>query len=186
MATGEKELCLSWLFKMHALYKEVMLALFYNVNLFLLFKKKKQSAERASFRSLNLHAESVKGFNMGRAISTGSLASSTLNRLAVRPLSVQAEILKRLSCSELSLFQPLPGSSKDKNEKTSWEDRPRVMSKSFHDLSQSHISVYPPKKNIIAALDSSSQKIEDIMGRVFQQIPKFDTGSAAGALKLSK
>ncbi|KAI6069488.1 tyrosine-protein phosphatase non-receptor type 13 [Aix galericulata] len=144
-----------------------------------------QDIERASFRSLNLHAESVKGFNMGRAISTGSLASSTLNRLAVRPLSVQAEILKRLSCSELSLFQPLPGSSKDKNEKTSWEDRPRVMSKSFHDLSQSHISVYPPKKNIIAALDSSSQKIEDIMGRVFQQMPKFDTGSAAGAFKLS-
>uniref|UniRef100_A0A8B9R399 Tyrosine-protein phosphatase non-receptor type 13 n=1 Tax=Anas platyrhynchos TaxID=8839 RepID=A0A8B9R399_ANAPL len=95
-----------------------------------------QDIERASFRSLNLHAESVKGFNMGRAISTGSLAS------------IQAEILKRLSCSELSLFQPLPGSSKDKNEKTSWEDRPRVMSKSFHDLSQSHISVYPPKKNI--------------------------------------
>uniref|UniRef100_A0A663LY27 Tyrosine-protein phosphatase non-receptor type 13 n=1 Tax=Athene cunicularia TaxID=194338 RepID=A0A663LY27_ATHCN len=145
-----------------------------------------QDIERASFRSLNLHADSVKGFNMGRAISTGSLASSTLNRLAVRPLSVQAEILKRLSCSELSLFQPLPGSSKDKNEKTPWEERPRVMSKSFHDLSQSHISVYPPRKNIITALDSSPQKIEDIMGRVFQQMPKFDTGSAAGALKLSK
>uniref|UniRef100_A0A8C0FTJ7 Tyrosine-protein phosphatase non-receptor type 13 n=1 Tax=Bubo bubo TaxID=30461 RepID=A0A8C0FTJ7_BUBBB len=144
-----------------------------------------QDIERASFRSLNLHADSVKGFNMGRAISTGSLASSTLNRLAVRPLSVQAEILKRLSCSELSLFQPLPGSSKDKNEKIPWEERPRVMSKSFHDLSQSHISVYPPRKNIITALDSSPQKIEDIMGRVFQQMPKFDTGSAAGALKLS-
>uniref|UniRef100_A0A8C4V404 Tyrosine-protein phosphatase non-receptor type 13 n=1 Tax=Falco tinnunculus TaxID=100819 RepID=A0A8C4V404_FALTI len=144
-----------------------------------------QDIERASFRSLNLHADSVKGFNMGRAISTGSLASSTLNRLAVRPLSVQAEILKRLSCSELSLFQPLPGSSKDKNEKTPWEERPRVMSKSFHDLSQSHISVYPPRKNIITALDSSPQKIEDIMGRVFQQMPKFDTGSATGALKLS-
>uniref|UniRef100_A0A8C6NEB8 Tyrosine-protein phosphatase non-receptor type 13 n=1 Tax=Melopsittacus undulatus TaxID=13146 RepID=A0A8C6NEB8_MELUD len=144
-----------------------------------------QDIERASFRSLNLHADSVKGFNMGRAISTGSLASSTLNRLAVRPLSVQAEILKRLSCSELSLFQPLPGSSKDKNEKTPWEERPRVMSKSFHDLSQSHISVYPPRKNIITALDSSPQKIEDIMGRVFKQMPKFDTGSAAGALKLS-
>ncbi|XP_010147559.1 PREDICTED: tyrosine-protein phosphatase non-receptor type 13, partial [Eurypyga helias] len=144
-----------------------------------------QDIERASFRSLNLHADSVKGFNMGRAISTGSLASSTLNRLAVRPLSVQAEILKRLSCSELSLFQPLPGSSKDKNEKTPWEERPRVMSKSFHDLSQTHISVYPPKKNIITALDSSPKKIEDVMGRVFQQIPKFDTGSAAGALKLS-
>ncbi|NXC45637.1 PTN13 phosphatase, partial [Penelope pileata] len=145
-----------------------------------------QDIERASFRSLNLHAESVKGFNMGRAISTGSLASSTLNRLAVRPLSVQAEILKRLSCSELSLFQPLPGSSKDKNEKTSWEERPRVMSKSFHDLSQSHISVYPPKKNAVTALDSSSQKKDDFFGRIFQQMPKFDTISTAGALKLSK
>ncbi|XP_075277317.1 tyrosine-protein phosphatase non-receptor type 13 isoform X1 [Opisthocomus hoazin] len=144
-----------------------------------------QDIERASFRSLNLHADSVKGFNVGRAISTGSLASSTLNRLAIRPLSVQAEILKRLSCSELSLFQPLPGSSKDKNEKTSWEERPRVMSKSFHDLSQSHISVYPPRKNTITALDSPPPKKEDIMGRVFQQMPKFDTGSAAGALKLS-
>uniref|UniRef100_A0A8C3UJ48 Tyrosine-protein phosphatase non-receptor type 13 n=1 Tax=Catharus ustulatus TaxID=91951 RepID=A0A8C3UJ48_CATUS len=144
-----------------------------------------QDIERASFRSLNLHADSVKGFNMGRAISTGSLASSTLNRLAVRPLSVQAEILKRLSCSELSLFQPLPGSARDKNEKSPWEERPRVMSKSFHDLSQSHISVYPPRKNVITALDSSPKKIEDIMGRVFQQMPKFDTGSATGALKLS-
>uniref|UniRef100_A0A8C0VJW8 Tyrosine-protein phosphatase non-receptor type 13 n=1 Tax=Cyanistes caeruleus TaxID=156563 RepID=A0A8C0VJW8_CYACU len=141
-----------------------------------------QDIERASFRSLNLHADSVKGFNMGRAISTGSLASSTLNRLAVRPLSVQAEILKRLSCSELSLFQPLPGSARDKNEKSLWEERPRVMSKSFHDLSQSHISVYPSKKNVITALDSSPKKIEDIMGRVFQQMPKFDTGSATGAL----
>ncbi|XP_041905445.1 tyrosine-protein phosphatase non-receptor type 13 isoform X4 [Corvus kubaryi] len=144
-----------------------------------------QDIERASFRSLNLHADSVKGFNMGRAISTGSLASSTLNRLAVRPLSVQAEILKRLSCSELSLFQPLPGSTRDKNEKTLWEERPRVMSKSFHDLSQSHISVYPPRKNVITTLDSSPKKIEDIMGRVFQQMPKFDNGSAAGALKPS-
>uniref|UniRef100_A0A8U8BZR0 Tyrosine-protein phosphatase non-receptor type 13 n=1 Tax=Geospiza parvula TaxID=87175 RepID=A0A8U8BZR0_GEOPR len=144
-----------------------------------------QDIERASFRSLNLHADSVKGFNMGRAISTGSLASSTLNRLAVRPLSVQAEILKRLSCSELSLFQPLPGSARDKNEKSPWEERPRVMSKSFHDLSQSHISVYPPRKNVITAFDSSPKKIEDIMGRVFQQMPKFDTGSTMGALKPS-
>ncbi|XP_072784764.1 tyrosine-protein phosphatase non-receptor type 13 isoform X5 [Taeniopygia guttata] len=144
-----------------------------------------QDIERASFRSLNLHADSVKGFNMGRAISTGSLASSTLNRLAVRPLSVQAEILKRLSCSELSLFQPLPGSARDKNEKSPWEERPRVMSKSFHDLSQSHISVYPSKKNVITALDSSPKKIEDIMGRVFQQMPKFDPGSATGELKPS-
>uniref|UniRef100_A0A8C8RFD2 Tyrosine-protein phosphatase non-receptor type 13 n=1 Tax=Pelusios castaneus TaxID=367368 RepID=A0A8C8RFD2_9SAUR len=100
-----------------------------------------QDIERASFRSLNLHTESVKGFNVGRAISTGSLASNTLNKLAVRPLSVQAEILKRLSCSELSLFQPLPGCSKEKNEKASWEERPRAMSKSFHDLSQKFLSL---------------------------------------------
>ncbi|XP_068024126.1 LOW QUALITY PROTEIN: tyrosine-protein phosphatase non-receptor type 13 [Melanerpes formicivorus] len=140
-----------------------------------------QDIERASFRSLNLQADSVKGLSMGRAISTGSLASSTLNRLAVRPLSVQAEILKRLSCSELSLFQPLQGSAKDRKERASWEDRPRVMSKSFHDLSQSHVSACPPRRNLLAALDSAPRKIEDLMGRVFQQLPRFEPGSAAAA-----
>ncbi|XP_064005648.1 tyrosine-protein phosphatase non-receptor type 13 isoform X2 [Pogoniulus pusillus] len=140
--------------------------------------------ERASFRSLNLHAESVKGFSMSRAISTGSLASSTLNRLAVRPLSVQPEILKRLSCSELSLFQPRQGSAKDRNEKTSWEERPRVMSKSFHDLSQSHISVYPPRRNMLTALDSSRKRTEDLMARVLQLRFKLVPGSA-GVLKLN-
>uniref|UniRef100_A0A674INN4 Tyrosine-protein phosphatase non-receptor type 13 n=1 Tax=Terrapene triunguis TaxID=2587831 RepID=A0A674INN4_9SAUR len=138
-----------------------------------------QDIERASFRSLNLHAESVKGFNMGRAISTGSLASSTLNKL--RPLSVQAEILKRLSCSELSLFQPLPGCSKEKNEKASWEERPRAMSKSFHDLSQSQISIYPHRKNVFTAVNSSPRKMEELIGRIFQQTPKSD----AGAMKLN-
>ncbi|XP_054028495.1 tyrosine-protein phosphatase non-receptor type 13 [Dryobates pubescens] len=140
-----------------------------------------QDIERASFRSLNLQADSVKGLSMGRAISTGSLASSTLNRLAVRPLSVQAEILKRLSCSELSLFQPLQGSAKDRKDKAWWEDRPRVMSKSFHDLSQSHVSACPPRRNLLAALDSGPQKIEDLMGRVFQQLPRLEPGSAAAA-----
>ncbi|XP_067413224.1 tyrosine-protein phosphatase non-receptor type 13 isoform X2 [Emydura macquarii macquarii] len=144
-----------------------------------------QDIERASFRSLNLHAESVKGFNVGRAISTGSLASSTLNKLAVRPLSVQAEILKRLSCSELSLFQPLPGCSKEKNERASWEERPRAMSKSFHDLSQSQVSIFPHRKNVITAVDSSPRKMEELIGRIFQQIPKSDAGSVAGAIKLN-
>ncbi|XP_019381501.1 PREDICTED: tyrosine-protein phosphatase non-receptor type 13 isoform X2 [Gavialis gangeticus] len=144
-----------------------------------------QDIERASFRSLNLHAESVKGFNMGRAVSTGSLASSTINRLAVRPLSVEAEILKRLSCSELSLFQPLPGCSKEKNEKTSWEERPKAMSKSFHDLSQSQVSIFPQRKNVIATMDSSPKKIEMLLGRVFQQTPISDTGSVSGAIKLN-
>uniref|UniRef100_A0ACB8E920 Tyrosine-protein phosphatase non-receptor type 13 n=1 Tax=Sphaerodactylus townsendi TaxID=933632 RepID=A0ACB8E920_9SAUR len=144
-----------------------------------------QEIERASFRSLNLHTESVKGFNMGRAISTGSLASSTLNRLAVRPLSVQAEILKRLSCSELSLFQPHPGSSRDKNEKPSWEERPKIMSKSFHDLSQSQISVSPFRKNVIGAVDSSSRRMEELMGKIFQPVPKSDAESVSGAAKLN-
>ncbi|XP_066488255.1 tyrosine-protein phosphatase non-receptor type 13 [Tiliqua scincoides] len=144
-----------------------------------------QEIERASFRSLNLHTDSVKGFNVGRAISTGSLASSTLNRLAVRPLSVQAEILKRLSYSELSLFQPAQGSSRDKNEKSSWEERPRVMSKSFHDLTQSQVSVNPLRKNIIAPVDTSSQRMEEFMGKIFQQVPKSDTDSVAGGAKLN-
>lgn len=122
---------------------------------------------------------------MSRAISTGSLASSTLNRLAVRPLSVQPEILKRLSCSELSLFQPRQGSAKDRNEKTAWEERPRVMSKSFHDLSQSHISVYPPRRNMLTALDSSRKRTEDLMARVLQLRFKLVPGSA-GVLKLNK
>uniref|UniRef100_A0A8C4VFD1 Tyrosine-protein phosphatase non-receptor type 13 n=1 Tax=Gopherus evgoodei TaxID=1825980 RepID=A0A8C4VFD1_9SAUR len=142
-----------------------------------------QDIEKASFRSLNLHAESGKGFNMGHAISTGSLASSTLNKL--RPLSVQAEILKRLSCSELSLFQPLPGCSKEKNEKASWEERPRAMSKSFHDLSQSQISIYPHRKNVITTVDSSPRRMEELIGRILQQTPKSDAGSMAGAMKVN-
>ncbi|KAJ6657517.1 hypothetical protein lerEdw1_002452 [Lerista edwardsae] len=145
-----------------------------------------QEIERASFRSLNLHTDSVKGFNVGRAISTGSLASSTLNRLAVRPLSVQAEILKRLSYSELSLFQPAQGSPRDKNEKSSWEERPRVMSKSFHDLTQSQVSVSPLRKNIIAPVDSSSsRRMEEFLGKIFQQVPKSDADSVTGGAKLN-
>ncbi|XP_062992402.1 tyrosine-protein phosphatase non-receptor type 13 [Elgaria multicarinata webbii] len=144
-----------------------------------------QDIERASFRSLNLHTDSVKGFNMGRAISTGSLASSTLNRLAVRPLSVQAEILKRLSYSELSLFQPAQGCSRDKNEKTSWEERPKIMSKSFHDLTQSQVTVNPLRKNATASMDSSSRRMEELMGKIFQQVPKSDTESVAAGAKLN-
>ncbi|XP_060134405.1 tyrosine-protein phosphatase non-receptor type 13 isoform X7 [Zootoca vivipara] len=144
-----------------------------------------QEIERASFRSLNLHTDSVKGFNMGRAISTGSLASSTLNRLAVRPLSVQADILKKLSYSELSLFQSAQSCSRDKNEKLPWEERPRIMSKSFHDLTQSQVSVSPLRKNVIAPVDASSRRMEEMMGKIFQQVPKSDAESAAGGAKLN-
>ncbi|XP_045676048.1 tyrosine-protein phosphatase non-receptor type 13 isoform X9 [Phyllostomus hastatus] len=142
-----------------------------------------QDIERASFRSLNLQAESVRGFNMGRAVSTGSLASSTLNKLAVRPLSVQAEILKRLSCSELSLYQPLQKSAKEKSEKTSWEEKSKGMSKSYHDLSQA--SLYPHRKNphVVVNLESPSQTIAELVGKPFHQMARSDTESLTGVTK---
>ncbi|XP_014307533.1 tyrosine-protein phosphatase non-receptor type 13 isoform X2 [Myotis lucifugus] len=142
-----------------------------------------QDIERASFRSLNLQAESVRGFNLGRAISTGSLASSTLNKLAVRPLSVQAEILKRLSCSELSLYQPLQKSSKEKSGKASCEEKPREMSKSYHDLSQASLS--PHRKNVIVNMESPSQTIVELVGKPFHQMARSDTESLAGVTKLN-
>ncbi|XP_073897920.1 tyrosine-protein phosphatase non-receptor type 13 isoform X4 [Castor canadensis] len=142
-----------------------------------------QDIERASFRSLNLQAESVRGFNMGRAISTGSLASSTLNKLAVRPLSVQAEILKRLSCSELSLYQPLQNSSKEKSDKASWEEKPRGMSKSYHDLSQA--SLYPHRKNVIVNMESTPQTGAEMVGKPFHQMARSDTESLSGLTKLN-
>ncbi|KAM5282584.1 tyrosine-protein phosphatase non-receptor type 13 isoform 7-T7 [Hipposideros larvatus] len=142
-----------------------------------------QDIERASFRSLNLQAESVRGFNMGRAISTGSLASSTLNKLAVRPLSVQAEILKRLSCSELSLYQPLQNSAKEKSDKASWEEKPRGMSKSYHDLSQA--SLFPHRKNVIVNMESPPQSIAELVGKPFHQMARSDTESLAGFTKLN-
>ncbi|XP_015687845.1 tyrosine-protein phosphatase non-receptor type 13, partial [Protobothrops mucrosquamatus] len=144
-----------------------------------------QEIERASLRSLSLHPDSVKGFNMGRAISTNSLASSTLNRLAVRPSTVQAEILKRLSYSELSLFQPAQGYSRDKNEKTSWEERPKIMSKSFHDLTQSQVLVSPVRKTFAASGNSSSRKMEELMEKIFQTAPKSNTESVVGGAKLN-
>lgn len=121
---------------------------------------------------------------MGRAISTGSLASSTLNKLAVRPLSVQAEILKRLSCSELSLYQPLQNSSKEKSDKPSWEEKPRGMSKSYHDLSQA--SLYPHRKNVFVNMESPPQAIAELVGKSFHQMARSDTESLAGLTKLNK
>ncbi|XP_007651738.3 LOW QUALITY PROTEIN: tyrosine-protein phosphatase non-receptor type 13 isoform X1 [Cricetulus griseus] len=141
-----------------------------------------QNIERASFRSLNLQAESVRGFNMGRAISTGSLASSTLNKLAVRPLSVQAEILKRLSCSELSLYQPLQNSSKEKNDKASWEEKPRGISKSYHDLSQA--SLYPHRKQVIN-MDSLPPAFAELVEKPMYPMARSDTESLAGLTKLN-
>ncbi|XP_028629527.1 tyrosine-protein phosphatase non-receptor type 13 [Grammomys surdaster] len=141
-----------------------------------------QDIERASFRSLNLQAESVRGFNMGRTISTGSLASSTFNKLAVRPLSVQAEILKRLSCSEWSLYQPLQNSSKEKNDKASWEEKPRGMSKSYHDLSQA--SLCPHRKQVIN-MESVPQAFAELVGKPLYPMARSDTESLAGLPKLN-
>ncbi|XP_052054624.1 tyrosine-protein phosphatase non-receptor type 13 isoform X2 [Apodemus sylvaticus] len=135
-----------------------------------------QDIERASFRSLNLQAESVRGFNMGRAISTGSLASSTFNKLAVRPLSVQAEILKRLSCSEWSLYQPLQNSSKEKNDKASWEEKPRGMSKSYHDLSQA--SLCPHRKQVVN-MEPLPQAFAELVGKPPYPMARSDTESRA-------
>ncbi|KAK7816488.1 hypothetical protein U0070_007905 [Myodes glareolus] len=141
-----------------------------------------QDIERASFRSLSLQAESVRGFNMCRAISTGSLASSTLNKLAVRPLSVQAEILKRLSCSELSLYQPLQNSSKEKNGRASWEEKPRGMSKSYHDLSQA--SLYPHRKQAVN-VESLPPAFAELVGKPLYPMARPDTESLAGVTKLN-
>ena len=121
---------------------------------------------------------------MGRAISTGSLASSTLNKLALRPLSVQAEILKRLSCSELSLYQPLQNSAKEKSDKASWEEKPRGMSKSYHDLSQA--SLYPHRKNVIVNMESPPQTIAELVGKPLHQMARSDTESLAGFTKVNK
>lgn len=120
---------------------------------------------------------------MCRAISTGSLASSTLNKLAVRPLSVQAEILKRLSCSELSLYQPLQNSSKEKNGRASWEEKPRGMSKSYHDLSQA--SLYPHRKQTVN-VESVPPAFAELVGKPLYPMARPDTESLAGVTKLNK
>ncbi|XP_069486537.1 tyrosine-protein phosphatase non-receptor type 13 isoform X2 [Ambystoma mexicanum] len=137
-----------------------------------------QEIERASLRSLN--AESSRGFNMGRAISTGSLASSTLNRFAVRPLSSEAEILKRLSCSEVSLLQPLQGhNAKETLDRPFWEQRSHVMSKSYHDLSQTSLS--PRRQVLSAGFGHNSQT----MGNAFHHLAKSDTESVTGYGKIN-
>lgn len=120
---------------------------------------------------------------MGRAISTGSLASSAFNKLAVRPLSVQAEILKRLSCSEWSLYQPLQNSSKEKNDKASWEEKPRGMSKSYHDLSQA--SLCPHRKQVIN-MESVPQAFAELVGKPLYPMERSNTESLAGLPKLNK
>nr|XP_033818902.1 tyrosine-protein phosphatase non-receptor type 13 isoform X2 [Geotrypetes seraphini] len=143
-----------------------------------------QEIERASLRSLNIQAESVRGFNMGRTISTNSLVSNTMNRLAVRPLSAQGEFLKRLSCSDLSLIQPLPGSTpKETDDRSPWDQRPRVISKSYHDLSR--VSLSPQRKVFGASMDSPPHVVQELMGKAFQSVTKSDTESVIGFGKIN-
>ncbi|XP_075059099.1 tyrosine-protein phosphatase non-receptor type 13 isoform X3 [Mixophyes fleayi] len=145
-----------------------------------------QEIERASLRSLNIQAESLRGFGMGRAISTTSLASSTLNRLAIRPVSIQPDLLKRLSCSDLSTLQThLVNGPRERKTKNPWEDRPRVISKSYHDLSQ--VSLSPQRRMLNARMDSPPNTLEELMSQAsFHHMAKSDTESVTGYGKLNE
>lgn len=145
-----------------------------------------QDIERTSLWSLNLQAESLRGLGIARAISTTSLASSTLNRMAIRPVSIQPDLLKRLSCSDLSAFQMHLGNGpKDRLAKNPWEERPRVISKSYHDLSQ--VSQSPQRRMLNAKMDSPPKTLEELMSRAsFHYMAKSDTESVTGYGKLNE
>ncbi|XP_066430473.1 tyrosine-protein phosphatase non-receptor type 13 isoform X2 [Eleutherodactylus coqui] len=143
-----------------------------------------QDIERSSLYNLNIQADTLRGLGIARAISTTSLASSTLNRLAVRPVSIQPDLLKRLSCSDLSALQTHLGNGpKDRQSKSPWEDRPRVISKSYHDLSQ----VSPQKRMLNTRMDSPPNTLEELMNRAsFHYMAKSDTESVTGYGKLNE
>ncbi|XP_053559355.1 tyrosine-protein phosphatase non-receptor type 13 isoform X2 [Bombina bombina] len=144
-----------------------------------------QEIEKASLRGLNIHTESMRGYSLGRAISSTSLASSTFNRMAVRPVSIQPDLLKRLSCSDLSALQVhLSGGPKERIQKSPWDNRPRVISKSYHDLSQ--VSLSPRHRNANARMDSPSHNMEELGSQAsFHQMTKSDTESVSGYGKLN-
>ncbi|XP_073493242.1 tyrosine-protein phosphatase non-receptor type 13 isoform X5 [Phyllobates terribilis] len=144
-----------------------------------------QDIERTSLWSLNIQAESLRGLGIARAISTTSLASSTLNRMAIRPVSIQPDLLKRLSCSDLSALQTHIGNgAKDRQNKNPWEDRPRVISKSYHDLSQ--VSQSPQKRMLSTRMDSPPNTLEELMSRAsFHYMGKSDTESVTGSKSFS-
>eukprot|EP00079_Xenopus_tropicalis_P020214 XP_012810882.1 PREDICTED: tyrosine-protein phosphatase non-receptor type 13 isoform X3 [Xenopus tropicalis] len=142
--------------------------------------------EIASMRSQNFQAESVRGFNMGRAISTTSLASSTLNKAAVRPMSIQPDLLKRLSCSDLSALQThLANGTRDRKTKNPWEDRPRIISKSYHDLSQ--VAYSPQQRLLNARMDNPPYSFEGLMSQAsLHQMAMSDAESVTGYGRLNK
>ncbi|CAH2301689.1 tyrosine- phosphatase non-receptor type 13 isoform X1 [Pelobates cultripes] len=136
-----------------------------------------QDIERASLRSMNIQAESLRGYSMARAISTTSLASSTMNRMAVRPVSIQPDLLKRLSCSDLSTLQTHLGNGpRERKAKGPWEDRPRIISKSYHDLSQ--VSLSPQQRMLHTRMDNPPNTLEELMSKAsFHQVAKSDNES---------
>ncbi|XP_063314846.1 tyrosine-protein phosphatase non-receptor type 13 isoform X2 [Pelobates fuscus] len=136
-----------------------------------------QDIERASLRSMNIQAESLRGYSMARAISTTSLASSTMNRMAVRPVSIQPDLLKRLSCSDLSTLQTHLGNGpRERKAKGPWEDRPRIISKSYHDLSQ--VSLSPRQRMLHTRMDNPPNTLEELMSKAsFHQVAKSDNES---------
>ncbi|XP_018108660.1 tyrosine-protein phosphatase non-receptor type 13 isoform X2 [Xenopus laevis] len=142
--------------------------------------------EITSMRSLNLQAESVRGFNMGRAISTSSLASSTLNKTAVRPMSIQPDLLKRLSCSDLSALQThLSNGTRDRKTKNPWEERPRIISKSYHDLSQ--VAYSPQQMMLNTRMDNPPYSIEGLLSQAsLNQMAMSDAESVTGNGRLNK
>ncbi|KAM4708637.1 tyrosine-protein phosphatase non-receptor type 13 isoform 2-T2 [Discoglossus pictus] len=144
-----------------------------------------QDIERASMRGLNIQADSLHGHSFSRAISTTSLASSTMSRLAVRPVSIQPDLLKRLSCSDLSALQAhLGNGSKERKQKSPWEERPRMISKSYHDLSQVSVSPQPRMGNV--RMDSPPHNMDELMSKAsFHQMAKSDTESVTGYGKLN-
>ncbi|XP_044159722.1 tyrosine-protein phosphatase non-receptor type 13 isoform X2 [Bufo gargarizans] len=145
-----------------------------------------QDIERTSLWSLNIQAESLRGLGIARAISTTSLASNTLNRMAIRPVSIQPDLLKRLSCSDLSALQTHLGNGpKDRQTKNPWEDRPRVISKSYHDLSQ--VSQSPQRRMLNTRMESPPNTLEELMSQAsFHYMAKSDTESVTGFGKLNE
>ncbi|XP_069599465.1 tyrosine-protein phosphatase non-receptor type 13 isoform X1 [Ranitomeya imitator] len=145
-----------------------------------------QDIERTSLWSLNIQAESLRGLGIARAISTTSLASSTLNRMAIRPVSIQPDLLKRLSCSDLSALQTHIGNgAKDRQNKNPWEERPKVISKSYHDLSQ--VAQSPQRRMLSTRMDSPPNTLEELMSRAsFHYMGKSDTESVTGYGKLNE
>ncbi|KAM4807873.1 tyrosine-protein phosphatase non-receptor type 13 [Rhinophrynus dorsalis] len=147
-----------------------------------------QEIERASMRSMNIHSESLHGgFSMGRAISTTSIASSTINRTALRPISIQPDLLKRLSCSDLSALQThLGNGSKERKIQNPFEDRPKVISKSYHDLSQ--VSHSPHRRMLSTRMESPPNTLEELMSQasLHHQMAKSNTELVTGYGKLNK